>query len=153
MISGWWGAALVLGVAFAWSVFVGARYDYDDRLARWWVRRARRWGRSAGPRSLLVSAGVLLAYVLLVAVSQELGAQLGDERWGLLVHVPALLAYVPFMLATAPMQFSAYTYWRADLEQAGADKQLGRRIAWWAGVPSFVGLFAVLLAVAGVFVL
>lgn len=151
-MSGWWGVLLVGGGALVWFVVLDLGYDVSERLARWWVGRAQRWPGRVGPRSLGLSAVVLMAYVGLALVGRALGAQLGDPRWGLLISGPALLAYTPFMLTTAPLARGGYQYWRDDLRAAGADPALQRRIAWWAGVPSFVGMVVALASLVLTFV-
>jgi len=141
-VSGGWWIVIVGGLVIAWAIVLDIRLHTDRRLARWWVRWAAGRGGWAGPLSLLVSLGCLLAYSVLALIGNGLGKSLGDPQWALAVSLPAMLAYVPFNFATTPTQGGAYRSWRSDLADAGADPRLQRAIAWWAGPPSLLGLIA-----------
>lgn len=122
-----WVVVLVGLLAWAWLL---EELGLADRLARGWVRRARRQGRWAGPLALLGSTVLVVVFVVVVlAVTSPV------------LDIAAAVVYVPFALATAPDYHLRHTEWRARLVRAGASGELGRTIAWWAGVPSFVGLW------------
>jgi hypothetical protein len=151
-MSGWWAVAAAGAGIFGWAAYLDVRHDADRRLATWWVSRARAWGGWVGPCSLVISAGILAVYGLLALLGKVLAKGLGDPRWALLVAIPAMLAYAPFAFATAPVDPSCYSSWRSDLESAGADSREQRRIAWWAGPPSFVGMILMIATLASIFV-
>lgn len=150
MTGGWWvfgiGAA-VLG----WSVYVDARHRWVERLASRWVSRTRDAGRWVGPCSLAASAVALAGYAALAWMGNVLATSLGDPRWALVVSVPALLAYGPFVFATVPHQTSGYASWRSELRAAGADERHERRIAWWAGPPSLLGIVLMIITLVSIF--
>ena len=139
--------AAVLG----WSAYLDARHRWVERLASWWVSGTRDGGRWVGPWSLAMSGMALAAYAALAWVGNLLAADLGDPRWALVVTVPALLAYGPFVFATVPHQTSGYVSWRAELRSAGADELHQRRIAWWAGPPSFLGIVLMIATLFSIF--
>ena len=146
MSSGW--AAVIVGfAALGWSFFLDIRFGSEARLARWWLSRVRAWDALAGPCSFVVSAGVLAGFGFFALVGHLLGLQHHEPRWALPVTLPALLAYAPFLLATAPGRFSGYREWRSTLAAAGATRVEQRRIAWWGGPPSLLGLVLAVLAV------
>jgi hypothetical protein len=155
MSDGWWAVA-VGSTAFAWVVLLDLRWDSEARLARWWVRRARSQGRSAGPVSLAVSSLALLGYLAVAyaaeAVAQALATGPTTVWQDVAATLPPVLAYAPFVFATMPVQYGGYRDWRAALAGAGADPGVQRAIAWWAGAPSLVGLGMMFFNVSTVFV-
>ena len=152
VLSGWWAVAVVGAGIFGWAMYLDVRHGSDKRLATWWVSRAQDWGGFVGPCSLIISAGILACYGFLALLGNLLAQELGDPRWALLVTVPAMLAYAPFAFATAPVDPSCYRDWRSDLRSAGADNREQRRIAWWAGPPSFMGMMLMITTLASTFV-
>ncbi len=152
-MDGWVGFWFVFLALFAWAVYVDVRHGFDERLARWWLARARDWGAATGPVSFVLSAVALAGFGLLAVVADGAAERAGNPLWALVATVPAMLAYAPFTLATAPTQFGGYLDWRRALEAAGADAGQQRAIAWWAGPPSLMGFVAVAAAVASAFVL
>ena len=151
MGGGWWAVAVGVGV-FAWAVYLDVRHGSDTRLAAWWVSRARRMGRWTGPCSLLISAGALAVYGVLALLGDVLATKLRDPLWALLVTGPAMLLYAPFVYATSPVDPSGYSSWRSELEGAGATRIEHRRIAWWAGPPSFAGMIGMIATLVSIFV-
>lgn len=151
-MDGWWAVVVVGAVVFAWTVYLDVQHDAEARLARWWVSRARGWGRWAGPWSSLVSFAAFVGYGALALVGDAVGSELQDPRWALVVTGPALLAYAPFVVATSPVDPSGYRSWRTTLESAGADPREQRRIAWWGGPPSLVGMIIAVLTLVSMFV-
>ena len=150
MSGGWW--VVLVGVSvFAWSLYLDLRHDADDRLAGWWVARARRQGGWAGPLALLTSLAALAGFCLLGFVAVVAADVGGDPLWALVVLYPTLLAYGPFMFATAPTDPGLYRAWRDSLERAGADRAEQRAIAWWAGPPSLAGLVLAIVSLFAVF--
>ncbi|WP_110181104.1 hypothetical protein [Nocardioides solisilvae] len=141
MTTGWW-LALLGGSAIAWAMLLDVRWRTYARLARWWVGWAQRRGRAAGPLSLLLSLGALGAYSAVVLLVLGAAREEGGGWWALAACWVATLAYAPFLCATCPQQ-SGYWAWRADLADAGADRRLQRRIAWWAGPPTVAGVMVV----------
>ena len=151
-MNGWWAAAAVGAGIFGWAMYLDFRHQSEKRLAAWWVSRASEWGGATGPCSLIISVAALLGYGVLAFIGYVLATRLGDPRWALLFAGPAMLAYAPFMFATGPVGRSGYGAWRSDLEAAGADARVQRRIAWWAGPPSLVGLFLMMAMLVETFV-
>jgi hypothetical protein len=143
---GWTAAAVAVGLV-GWALLLDVRFGAERRLAARWVSGARARDSWAGPFSFLVSFGALAGFGLLVWLGHLLAAVLGGPTWALLVVVPAQLSYVPFVLATAPLSPTGYARWRAELRSAGADAREQRRIAWWAGPPSLLGLGAIAITV------
>lgn len=150
MSDGWW-LVITGGAVVGWAIFLDVVYDTDARLARWWVRRARRQGSRAGVMSLLTSLAALLGYVVLALFAAGVASAAGDRHWALLIALPAMLAYVPFNFATMPAQYGGYAHWRRDLAAAGADPRLQRAIAWWAGPASFLGMVAMVSTLLPIF--
>ncbi|GED11615.1 hypothetical protein [Cellulosimicrobium cellulans] len=140
-----WSAAIVLVGLVGWTLLADVCWGAEERLAGWWVARARSRGAWAGPWSFLVSMTALVGYGLVVWLGEVLAATLDSPTSVLLVVVPAALAYSPFAVTTAPLSPSGYLRWRASLESAGADTREQRNIAWWAGPPSLLGLGAIVL--------
>ena len=99
-----------------------------------------------------MSVAALVGYSVLAVLGHVLSRHLGASHWALLVSGPAMLAYAPFVLATAPVDLQGYHWWRSDLGAAGADAQEQRRIAWWAGPPSLLGIFAIFVTLEMIFV-
>lgn len=130
---------------FGWCILLDVRYGSEQRLATWWITQAQRWGGWTGPLSFLVSAAALTLYCLLAYVLVALAAAFDHPLVTLLCALPAMLLYAPFALATMPSKYTSYSSWRAGLRSAGADKRDQRRIAWWAGPPSLLGLGALVL--------
>ena len=151
-MDGWWMVAAVGAVVFGWGLYLGVRHDSDRRLAEWWVSRTAEWGPATGPCSLIMSVAALVGYSVLAVLGHVLSRHLGASYWALLVSGPAMLAYAPFVLATAPVDLQGYHWWRSDLGAAGADAQEQRRIAWWAGPPSLLGIFAIFVTLETIFV-
>ena len=139
--------AAVLG----WSAYLDARHQCVERLASWWVSVTKDRGRWIGPWSLATSAVALTAYAALARIGHALARNLEDPRWALVVTVPALLAYGPFVFATVPHSTSGYVSWRSELRAAGADERHQRRIAWWAGPPSLLGVVLMIATLCSVF--
>ena len=150
MGGGWW-ILVIGGLVVGWAIYLDIRHDTDKRLARWWVPRARRQGRWAGPLSFLMSLGLLAAYATVALVGASIASAAGDKRWALLTALPAMLAYVPFNFATMPTQYGSYGSWRKDLAAAGAEPRLQRAIAWWAGPPSLLGMVAMVATLLPIF--
>lgn len=141
-----------VGVAvLGWSVYLDARHHWVERLASRWVSRTKNRGRWVGPCSLATSAVALTAYAALAWVGNVLATNLEDPRWALVVTIPALLAYGPFVFATVPHHISGYVSWRSELRSAGADERHQRRIAWWAGPPSLLGIVLMIATLSSVF--
>ncbi len=147
----WIPVYIMVGGTIAWWLFLDIRYSADQRLASWWRARARRWGRWTGPISLLLSAALVSLYCAIVLTGTVLAKQHDSVLWALLLAVPSMLVYGPFAFATSPMKYSAYRSWRSELRAAGASVQEQRRIAWWAGIPSLLGLATVTLTPLWIF--
>ncbi|WP_110181098.1 hypothetical protein [Nocardioides solisilvae] len=136
-----WPVYLVcLGVGFA-HVWVVDELGLPDRLAAWWVPRAQRRGRWAGPWSAAISSLALIALVVVLMVAHLPGGTM-PWWWPWLVVTVALALYLPFFVTTAPY-VSGYWRWRERLRQQGADDRLQRRVSWWAGPPSFAGFWVI----------
>jgi hypothetical protein len=93
----------------------------------------------------------LAGFGLLALLGNVVATNVGNGLWALLVTVPAMLAYAPFVWATAPLGVTGYSFWRRELESAGADGREQRGIAWWAGPPSFVGLLVMIATLWSIF--
>lgn len=145
MSDGWRLAILLIGL-LGWSIYIGVRFDLDERLAAWWVAQARKRGGATWLFSFAVSAAGLLAYSLLLGVGLGITAYLGQVAWAAFFVLPQTLVYTPFVLITMPSRFG-YGSWRRDLATAGASVGQQRQIAWCAGPPSLVG-FIVMCATA-----
>ena len=150
MTRGWW-IAIIGGGVLAWAALLDVRHRTGDRLARLWVPRAKRHDRWAGPLAFLASCGALLGYLGATSLGAALRSVLGDDRWTLVVALPAMLLYGPFVFETMPSKVSGYRDWREALRRAGADKKLERAIAWWAGPPSVGGLIAMIATLFPIF--
>ncbi len=144
MSGGWWLAIVAVGVV-GWALWVEVRLSFSERLAAWWVRLARGRGRWAGPLSSLVSLACLAAFLVVCLVGAGIAGPSGTEAAALWAILPGTLAYAPFAFATVPSKTTAYRHWRGDLHDAGADALLSRRIAWWAGPVSLLGVVSMLL--------
>lgn len=151
-MGGWWAFWGAFVALFAWSVYVDVRHHFDERLARWWMARARAWGPATGPLSFLLSTVVLVCFAGLAWAADGVAERAGNPLWALVATTPAMLAYGPFSLATAPSQFGGYLDWRRALASAGADVRQQRAIAWCAGPPSLMGFVAVGGALVSAFV-
>ncbi|MFT3889377.1 MAG: hypothetical protein QM713_14615 [Arachnia sp.] len=143
------GVLVGLGV-LAWCIFVDVRLRAEERLAARWVSWAARWQDRTGPISLAVSVAALVGYCLLALLGGVIADALGSSLWTLCTALPAMLGYAPFVFITAPSRSGGYS-WRGALREAGADDRLQRRIAWWAGPPSLLGLGAVVITLVAVF--
>jgi hypothetical protein len=141
MSDGWWLVVIGAGV-LAWSVVLDVRLHIGDRLARWWVPRAERRGRWAGPAAFVISSVPLVAYLVMALVGAGIASAAGDERMALVTVVPAIALYAPYAFETMPARGSGYASWREALRAAGARAGLDRTIAWWAGPPSLLGMVA-----------
>jgi len=128
----------MIGV-FVFAILVAGFFGFDRRLSSWWVARAHRLGRLTGPFSFAVSTSAMVCYSILLVVGMALTERLGHWLWALCFMLPQTLVYAPFMLITSPSQ-GGYATWRSDLQEAGASTKQQRQIAWWAGLPSSVGL-------------
>ncbi len=141
-----WVIGLLTGCGvFGWCILLDVRYGSEKRLATWWIARARRWGRWTGPVSFLFSTAALVLYCLLAFGLAALAAPFDRPLVTLLCVLPAMFVYAPFVFATMPYEYASYSSWRAGLRSVGADKRNQRRIAWWAGPPSLLGLGALIL--------
>lgn len=147
---GWWIVVLGAGV-LAWSVLLDLRFHTGDRLARWWVPRAKGQGPWAGPVAFLASAVALAGYVLVALVGWAVASATSEDRWALTVVVPAMLVYAPVVFETMPSRVSGYRHWREALAKAGADARLQRTIAWGAGPPSTLGLVLMIVTLFPIF--
>ena len=150
MSGGWWIALVSVGV-LAWAIAIDIRYKTGERLARWWVTAVRRRSGSAAMWSFLISTAAVTGYLVLAAVAAALADLLGNEKWALLVVLPAMLAYAPFVFETMPANTSGYEQWREYLAASGADRKLQRAIAWSAGLPSLLGLTAMIVTLFPIF--
>ena len=121
------------------AILVAGYFDFDTRLASWWVARANRLGRLTGPFSLAFSAALMLCYTIMLVAGMMLTERLGHWIWALCFMLPQTVVYAPFMFITSFSQ-SGYFTWRSDLKVAGASTKQQRQIAWWAGLPSFAGI-------------
>ena len=150
MSDGWWIGIIGAGL-IGWAILLDVRYGSELRLARWWVPRARRMGRWAGPVAFVGSCAALAGYAVLAVLGGSLASAAGDSHWALVVALPAMLGYAPFVFATMPTRFRGYDAWRSHLAAAGAVPRLQRAIAWWAGPPSLLGLIAMIATLAAIF--
>jgi len=132
----------MIGVSI-FAILIAGFVGFDKRLASWWVARARRLGRLTGPFSFAVSAAAMLCFSILLGIGMVWTERLGHWLWASCFMLPQTLVYAPFMFITMPAQ-QGYWTWRGDLEVAGASKKQQRQIAWWAGIPSLVGLVVAL---------
>lgn len=146
---GWWALGVGLTV-FAWATYFDQKHGATTRLAHWFVRRSSRSNLGIGPMAFLVSLGVLISYIAIMAASLYVGHVADDPRWSLVIAYPAMVAYAPFVLTTMPHEIVGYL-WRHDLARAGADPALQRRIAWCAGPPSVVGAAAIATTCLAIF--
>src|SRR5699024_11701831 len=48
------------------AILVAGYFDFDTRLASWWVDRANRLGRLTVPFSLAFSAALMLCYIIIL---------------------------------------------------------------------------------------
>ena len=151
-MGGFWVFCAALVALFAWALYVDVRFGFDERLARWWLARARDWASAAGALSLFFSTVVLVCFGAIAWVADGVAERAGNPLWALVATAPAMLAYAPFALATAPTQFGGYVDWRRALASAGADVRQQRTIAWCAGPPSLMGFGAIALALVSAFV-
>lgn len=65
--------------------------------------------------------------------------------------LPAMFAYAPIVLAMVPNDPRGYHWWRQSLAAAGAKHDVHRWIAWWGGVPAFLGLGALIATPFAIF--
>jgi hypothetical protein len=149
MSGGWW-IAVIGGALLLVPLALDVRWGTEARLARWWVSWARHQG-SPALWSFLLSLGALAAYSACALVGAALGKAAGDPLWALVPALPAMVAYAPFVFATMPVQYGGYRAWRQELARAGAEPALQRRIAWPAGIPSFLGMMAVIVTLFPIF--
>ncbi|MFT3945253.1 MAG: hypothetical protein QM705_15725 [Ancrocorticia sp.] len=141
----WVVVVLTYGGIFGWCILFDVRYGSEQRLATWWVARARRWGSWTGLLSFLFSTAALVLYCLLAFGLGSLAAPFDRPLVTLLLTVPAMLLYAPLTFAVIPTEYGSYSSWQEKLRSAGAGKVEQRRIAWWAGPPSILGLGALAL--------
>ena len=145
-MGGWWAVVIVGVLLFGWTTYVDVRHHWDERLARWWLARARDWGPATGPLSFFFSTVVLACFGGLAWAADAVAARAGNPLWALVATGPAMLAYAPFVVATMPTQGGGYGFWRQELTTVGADVTEQRAIAWWAGPPSLLGVLAIAIA-------
>lgn len=150
MSGGWWTIIAMVGVLI-FTVCVAGYFSLDERLAGWWVARARRLGRATGPFSFGLSVAVMVCCSILLVIGMVVTDRLGHWAWALCFMLPQTLVYTPFMLITLPAR-TGYGAWRDDLRDAGASPRQQRQIAWWAGPPSMVGMMIVLAIWMSMFV-
>ena len=147
---GWW-VAIVGGMVLLWSVVLDVRYQTGERLARWWVARARRHRRWAGLHAFLTSAAALAGYLALAGGGAIVANVTDENRAALVIVLPAMFVYAPFVFETMPSRGSAYRQWRDALGSAGASQRLARTIAWWAGPPSLAGMVSMIVTLFPIF--
>src|SRR5699024_12410735 len=83
------------------AMLVAGYFDFDTRLASWWVARANRLGRLTGPFSLAFSAALMLCYTIMLVAGMTLTERLGHWIWALCFMLPQTVVYAPFMFITS----------------------------------------------------
>lgn len=138
------GAAVVGVGVLLWAVFVDLRGPESSKVARWWADHAK--GATAGLSAFVVQGLAAAAYGGLYWLAHQ-WVDGHDPRWLLVPTLPAMLIYAPVALAAMPSKYTGYRYWRADLEEEGADSDDARAIAWLGGPFALVGFTLMLFTI------